>query len=178
MYRAFLMGYFLMQCETPESRFYKALRIVGRNPGIEANVGIWGGTRHVPENHQAHKLARLLSRRTDSMLLTTATPHNGKRETFGRLISLLDPAAIPDPIYREYDADDIRGFYLMRFKEDVRHEINSQLTQRIVIPLSETTSQATESEEAVYSCYRRFPRVLLEFPIGILGRILQLTQRF
>jgi len=36
MYRAFLMGYFLMQCETPESRFYKALRIVGRNPGLES----------------------------------------------------------------------------------------------------------------------------------------------
>jgi hypothetical protein len=33
MFRAFLMGYFLMQCETPESRFYKALRIVVRNPG-------------------------------------------------------------------------------------------------------------------------------------------------
>ncbi len=29
------MGYFLMQCETPESRFYKALRIVVRNPGID-----------------------------------------------------------------------------------------------------------------------------------------------
>jgi hypothetical protein len=33
MFRAFLMGYFLMQCEIPESRFYKALRIVVRNPG-------------------------------------------------------------------------------------------------------------------------------------------------
>jgi hypothetical protein len=35
MFRAFLMGYFLMQCETPESRFYKALRIVVRNPGLK-----------------------------------------------------------------------------------------------------------------------------------------------
>gem|GEM_PF-4740932 len=35
MFRAFLMGYFLMQCETPESRFYKALRIVVRNPGLD-----------------------------------------------------------------------------------------------------------------------------------------------
>jgi hypothetical protein len=33
MFWAFLMGYFLMQCETPESRLYKALRIVVRNPG-------------------------------------------------------------------------------------------------------------------------------------------------
>ena len=105
----------------------------------------------VPENHQAHRLARLLSRRTDSMLLTTATPHNGKRETFGRLISLLDPSAIPDPRYREYDAEDIRGFYLMRFKEDVRHQVGLQLTERLVIPLLETTLQATDAEEAAYS---------------------------
>ncbi|WP_198139377.1 DEAD/DEAH box helicase [Gimesia maris] len=54
----------------------------------------------VPERHLAYRLARLLSRRTDSILLTTATPHNGKRETFGRLISLLDPSAIPDPDFR------------------------------------------------------------------------------
>lgn len=105
----------------------------------------------VPENHQAHRLARLLSRRTDSMLLTTATPHNGKRETFGRLISLLDPSAIPDPRYREYDADDIRGFYLMRFKEDVRNQVGQQLTERFVVPLQETTHEATNVEEAAYS---------------------------
>lgn len=105
----------------------------------------------VPENHQAHRLARLLSRRTDSMLLTTATPHNGKRETFGRLISLLDPSAIPDPRYREYDADDIRGFYLMRFKEDVRNQVGQQLTERLVIPLQETRAEATSAEEAAYS---------------------------
>lgn len=105
----------------------------------------------VPENHQAHRLARLLSRRTDSILLTTATPHNGKRETFGRLISLLDPSTIPDPRYREYDADDIRGFYLMRFKEDIRDQVGQQLTDRQVIPLQQTSSQATLEEEEVYS---------------------------
>ncbi|MDA0674421.1 MAG: DEAD/DEAH box helicase, partial [Cyanobacteria bacterium] len=104
----------------------------------------------VPENHQAHRLARLLSRRTDSLLLTTATPHNGKRETFGRLISLLDPSAIPDPRYREYDADDIRGFYLMRFKEDVRGQTGQQMTDRVVVPLAQTTIPATPAEERVY----------------------------
>lgn len=115
----------------------------------------------VPENHQAHRLARLLSRRTDSILLTTATPHNGKRETFGRLISLLDPSTIPDPRYREYDADDIRGFYLMRFKEDIRDQVGQQLTDRQVIPLQHTSSHATLEEEEVY---------------GILGELRKLAQ--
>jgi SNF2 family DNA or RNA helicase len=76
----------------------------------------------VPERHLSYRLARLLSRRTDSMLLTTATPHNGKRETFVRLNSLLDPSIIPDPDLKSYHAEDIRGFFLMRFKEDVRKE--------------------------------------------------------
>ena len=118
----------------------------------------------VPENHQAHRLARLLSRRTDSMLLTTATPHNGKRATFGRLISLLDPSSIPDPRYEEYDADDIRGFYLMRFKEDVRGQIGGQLTDRVVVPLSETTIQATPAEEDFYSLLGEMRRAAIATP--------------
>lgn len=105
----------------------------------------------VPERHLAHRLARLLSRRTDSMLLTTATPHNGRRETFGRLISLLDPSAIPDPSFREYDAEDIRGFFLMRFKEDVREEAGENLTDRQLVPLEQTTVDATSAEESAYS---------------------------
>jgi SNF2 family DNA or RNA helicase len=105
----------------------------------------------VPERHLAHRLARLLSRRTDSMLLTTATPHNGKRETFGRLISLLDPSAIPDPDFKEYTAEDIKGFFLMRFKEDVRADAGENLPDRKLVPLEQTAVEATPGEEQVYS---------------------------
>ena len=91
-----------------------------------------------PERNYSYRLARLLSRRADSMLLTTATPHNGKRETFGRLISLLDPSAIPDPKFQEYAADDIKPFFLMRFKEDIRGEAGDDFRDRQVIALAET----------------------------------------
>ncbi|MCP4695180.1 MAG: DEAD/DEAH box helicase [Desulfobacterales bacterium] len=104
----------------------------------------------VPERHLSNRLARLLSRRADSVLLTTATPHNGKRETFGRLISLLDPSAIPDPKFREYDADDIKDFFFMRFKEDVREEASAMLAEREVAPVADTTANASEAEEKVY----------------------------
>jgi ERCC4-related helicase len=104
----------------------------------------------IPERHLSYRLARLLSRRTDSMLLTTATPHNGKKETFGRLISLLDPSAIPDPNFKAYDANDIKEFFLMRFKEDIREEAAGMLAERRVIPLAHTTADATAAEEAVY----------------------------
>lgn len=102
------------------------------------------------ERNLSYRLARLMSRRTDSMLLTTATPHNGKRETFGRLISLLDPSAIPDPDFKEYTAEDIKGFFFMRFKEDVREDAGEDLTDREVIPLETTTAKATVKEEVVY----------------------------
>ncbi|MDA0814408.1 MAG: DEAD/DEAH box helicase, partial [Verrucomicrobia bacterium] len=105
----------------------------------------------VPERHLAYRLARMLSRRTDSMLLTTATPHNGKRETFGRLISLLDPSAIPDPDFKEYSAEDIKGFFLMRFKEDVREDAGADLTDRMLVPIDQTTVAASEEEEKVYA---------------------------
>lgn len=115
-----------------------------------------------PEKHLSFRLARRLARRTDSMLLTTATPHNGKRETFGRLISLLDPSAIPDPKLREYDASDIKPFFLMRFKEDVRGEAGDNFAPRQVVPLDETTVDATPQEEAVYAQLAHMRQRVLE----------------
>jgi len=105
----------------------------------------------IPEKHKSYRLARLLSRRTDAMLLTTATPHNGKRETFGRLISLLDPSAIPDPEFKEYTAENVKDFFLMRFKEDVRNEAGKLLAERKVVELARTTGDATEDEENIYA---------------------------
>ncbi|MEE2732965.1 MAG: DEAD/DEAH box helicase [Pseudomonadota bacterium] len=115
---------------------------------IDEAHNVAGGTN--PEKHLSYRLARRLARRTNSMLLTTATPHNGKRETFGRLISLLDPSAIPDPDLREYEASDIAPFFMMRFKEDVREEAGSNFSERVVIPFEQTTTGATQAEEDAY----------------------------
>ncbi len=115
---------------------------------IDEAHNVAGGSN--PEKHLSYRLARRLARRTNSMILTTATPHNGKRETFGRLISLLDPSAIPDPQLKEYQAQDIAPFFMMRFKEDVRAEAGDNFATRIVIDTKKTTHPATEAEEAVY----------------------------
>ena len=115
---------------------------------IDEAHNVSGGTN--PEKHLSYRLARRLARRSNSMILTTATPHNGKRETFGRLISLLDPSAIPDPDLKEYEAKDIAPFFMMRFKEDVRAEAGDNFATREVVDLDKTTCQASEAEEAVY----------------------------
>ena len=116
----------------------------------------------VPERHLSHRLARQLARRTDSLILTTATPHNGKRATFGRLISLLDPSAIPDPRFEEYEAKDIRQFFLMRFKEDVREEAGDNFPQRVVVPRAETTCDASTEEETIYGILADLRRLSAE----------------
>jgi ERCC4-related helicase len=115
---------------------------------IDEAHNVSGGSN--PEKHLSYRLARRLSRRTNSMILTTATPHNGKRETFGRLISLLDPSAIPDPKLKEYEASDIKPFFMMRFKEDVKAEAGDNFSERIDVPLEQTTIKASEQEEAIY----------------------------
>jgi len=99
---------------------------------------------------QEETVRRALTQLRPRLLLTTATPHNGKKETFGRLISLLDPSAIPDPRLREYSADDIKDFFLMRFKEDIRDDASGMLADRRVIPPARTTADATPAEERVY----------------------------
>lgn len=116
----------------------------------------------IPERNLSYRLARQLARRSDSMLLTTATPHNGKRETFGRLISLLDPSTIPDPNFREYTADDIKNFFMMRFKEDVRADAGDMLSERKVVPITQTTRDASPQEEKVYAAFAELRAAIQE----------------
>ena len=52
------------------------------------------------------RLARMLSGRSDTMMLLSATPHDGSARSFASLMSLLDPTAISDP--DDYTPEDFR----------------------------------------------------------------------
>ena len=43
---------------------------------------------------QNNRLARILARNADALVLASATPHNGKKDSFAELIRLLDPTAV------------------------------------------------------------------------------------
>jgi len=81
-------------------------------------------------NSQRAELARLLSRRTDSLLLLTATPHDGSQQSFASLIEMLDPTRVPDPA--RLHRSDIEDLVVRRFRTspEVVADIGSLVPKR------------------------------------------------
>ncbi|MGW4244583.1 helicase-related protein [Nocardia sp. NPDC004722] len=103
----------------------------------------------IGETSLRNKLAQLLARQTDALLLASATPHNGNTESFAELIRMLDPAAIADT--SKYQAKDIAHLYIRRTKTDseVRNQIGTKWPDRgPSVPLR---CAATPAEEKIFA---------------------------
>lgn len=107
------------------------------------NVAERGSSRG--ENSLRSRTASLLASRSDSLILLSATPHDGKRESFASLMNMLNPTAIKNP--KNYGPEDIDGLFIRRFKKDVKHQIAGNFPERIV-HTPETSASA--AEEAAY----------------------------
>lgn len=85
-------------------------------------------------NSQRAELAQLLSRRTDSLLLLTATPHDGSQESFASLIRMLDPTRVPDPT--RLHRSDIEDLVIRRFRSspEVVADIGRAVPKRQLFP--------------------------------------------
>ncbi len=79
---------------------------------------------------QRNRLASLLARTCDSLILTSATPHNGRSESFANLMNMLEPTAIAD--VHSYTAEEIEGLFCRRFKKDVEDEVGDYFSEREV----------------------------------------------
>jgi superfamily II DNA or RNA helicase len=100
------------------------------------------------------RLARMLSSRSDTLMLLSATPHDGSARSFASLMSLLDPTAISDP--DDYTPDDFqdKGLVIRRFKKDIRDQVAEDFKERITEQLRQ---DASPEEEAAYEALLAIP---------------------
>ncbi|MDB0056730.1 DEAD/DEAH box helicase [Akkermansiaceae bacterium] len=97
-------------------------------------------------NSQRSRVAKLLANRSDSLILLSATPHDGSRESFASLMNMLNPTAIKDP--QNYGPDDIDGLFIRRFKKDVKDQIAGNFPERVV---HTPKTSASPEEESAYA---------------------------
>jgi superfamily II DNA or RNA helicase len=107
---------------------------------VAARAGEQGKSRRA-------RLAERLAGRSDTLILLSATPHDGSARSFASLMALLDPTAISDP--DDYTPRDYRdkGLVIRRFKKDIKGQVTGDFKERHTIKL---TLQASEEEEAAY----------------------------
>lgn len=77
-----------------------------------------------------HRLADTLAKNTDALILASATPHNGKKESFAELIRLLEPTAVkPDG---NLDEEAVKKLIVRRhrYSEDVKKEVGADWAER------------------------------------------------
>lgn len=112
---------------------------------------VWIDESHKLMNRNTlnNKLAKVLAPNADSLILSSATPHNGKAESFAELVGLLDPTAVADP--ENVSSDDIAHLVVRRHKHspDVESIVGDRWAQRAE-PQTLTVTP-TAAEEAVFA---------------------------
>ncbi|MFZ4775255.1 MAG: DEAD/DEAH box helicase, partial [Terrimicrobiaceae bacterium] len=98
-------------------------------------------------NSMRSRVAKLLASRSDSLILLSATPHDGKKESFASIMNMLNPTAIKDD--SDYGPQDIEGLFIRRFKKDIKDQVKGSFPERVV---HLRKHPASDAEEIAYEC--------------------------
>ncbi|WP_405135722.1 SNF2-related protein [Nocardia sp. NBC_01388] len=99
---------------------------------------------------QNNELARVLAPNTEALILASATPHNGKEESFAELLRLLDPTAVAAD--GSFTKEDVSALLIRRHRHhpEVAAEVGSDWAERaepvhrLVVPSSAEDAVAHE----------------------------------
>jgi superfamily II DNA or RNA helicase len=97
------------------------------------------------DRSQRFKLAERLSYQCDSLVMLSATPHDGRKESFASLMTMLNPAAID---VNDYGPEDIRGMFIRRFKKDIKDQVPQAFPER---EINKQRCPASASEEEIFT---------------------------
>ncbi len=97
-----------------------------------------------------YRLANLLKHRSDTLIMLSATPHDGKPRAFASLMNMLNPTAIANQ--EDYGPDDIKGLFIRRFKKDIKDQVAKSFMER---KISVAKCQASVQEEAAFDVFTR-----------------------
>lgn len=103
------------------------------------NVAQRGGNN---QSSQRARLAKLLSERSDTLIMLSATPHDGRAESFASLMNMLDPTAIANP--SNYSKKDINGLFIRRFKKDIQNQVEGSFKERKIYKEKQVASYKEE----------------------------------
>ena len=77
------------------------------------------------------RLAKRLAKCSDTLIMLSATPHDGRARSFASLVNMLDATAIANP--DDYTKEDFRpGLVIRRFKKDVQAQVRTAFRDRKV----------------------------------------------
>ncbi|OGL43472.1 MAG: helicase, partial [Candidatus Schekmanbacteria bacterium RBG_13_48_7] len=94
------------------------------------------------------RLVKLLSSRSDTLIMLSATPHDGKPKSFASLMNMLNPTAIANP--ENYGPEDIKGLFIRRFKKDIKDQVTGTFKERKIFQI---WCKASNTEEEVFDTF-------------------------
>jgi len=93
------------------------------------------------DKSQRGDLAQFIAKKCESLILTSATPHNGRKENFANLIHMIEPTAIPKN--GDYDKSHVEPYYVRRFKNDIADDdVRANFQEREIVRISAPLSDA------------------------------------
>ena len=104
---------------------------------------------------QNNRLARLLATRSDALILASATPHNGKAESFAELVRMLEPSAVSPS--GELDEELLEKLVIRRHRHspEVASVVGSDWAERlepqnILVPASPIENEIADELDSVW----------------------------